>query len=286
MSNGDLSGRKVPLGRVVAGAALDGAPAVRPRRTLAPMNTTDRTPADLLRSALAADAVRPLVTFYDDATGERVELSAATLANWVAKTANLLQDELGVEPGERVALLLPAHWQTAAWLLACAATGAVADIGGDPAGAAVAVAGPDRLDEARGCPGERIALSLRPLGAGFPQPPEGFADYAAVVPGQPDAFEAWEPPGPGDPALVVGGEQLTGAELLERAAADAAALRLGPGDRMMSRLPYDSWRGLSAGLYAPLAAGASVVLSRHPETLGDDARARRAESERVTHFAD
>ena len=51
------------------------------------VNATDRTPADLLRSALAADPGRPLVTFYDDATGERVELSVATFANWVAKTA-------------------------------------------------------------------------------------------------------------------------------------------------------------------------------------------------------
>jgi uncharacterized protein (TIGR03089 family) len=250
------------------------------------MNTTDRTPADLLRSALAEDAGRPLVTFYDDATGERVELSATTLANWVAKTANLLQDELGVEPGDRVALLLPAHWQTAAWLLACAATGAVADIGGDPAAAAVAVAGPDMLAQARACPGERIALSLRPLGVRFPQPPEGFADYAVVVPGQPDTFAAWEPPGPDDPALVVDGLRLTGAELLERARTDAAELGLGPGDRLMSQLDYGSWRGLSAGLYAPLAVGASVVLSRPPGALDDDARARRVDSERITHFAD
>ena len=41
----------------------------------------------------------PLVTFYDEATGERVELSATTYANWVAKTASLLQDELDLDPG-------------------------------------------------------------------------------------------------------------------------------------------------------------------------------------------
>ncbi|MFD0393659.1 TIGR03089 family protein [Streptomyces nogalater] len=62
------------------------------------MNATDRTPADLLASALAADPGRPLVTFYDDATGERVELSVATFANWVAKTANLLQGDLAATP--------------------------------------------------------------------------------------------------------------------------------------------------------------------------------------------
>ncbi|MGV2920354.1 TIGR03089 family protein, partial [Streptomyces alfalfae] len=152
------------------------------------MNANDRTPADLLRSALAADPGRPLVTFYDDATGERVELSVATFANWVAKTANLLQGDLAAEPGDRVALLLPAHWQTAVWLLACSSVGVVADVGGDPAAADLVVSGPDTLDVARACSGERVALALRPLGGRFPQPPEGFADYAVEVPGQGDQF--------------------------------------------------------------------------------------------------
>ncbi|MGH3327239.1 MAG: TIGR03089 family protein, partial [Streptomycetales bacterium] len=113
------------------------------------------TPADLLRSAMAADASRPLVTFYDDATGERTELSVATFDNWVAKTANLLQDGLLAEPGQRVAILLPLHWQTAVWLLSCWTCGLVAAPGGDPAGADVAVAGPETVDRARACPGER-----------------------------------------------------------------------------------------------------------------------------------
>ncbi len=135
------------------------------------MNVNDRTPADLLRSALASDPGRPLVTFYDDATGERVELSVATFANWVAKTANLLQGDLAAEPGDRAVLLLPAHWQTAVWLLACSSVGVLADVGGDPAAADLVVSGPDTLDAARACAGERVALALRPLGGRFPQPP-------------------------------------------------------------------------------------------------------------------
>ncbi|MDT0310244.1 TIGR03089 family protein [Streptomyces sp. DSM 44917] len=252
------------------------------------MNIADRTPADLLRSVLASDATRPLLTFYDDATGERVELSAATLANWVAKTANLLQDELAVQRGERLALLLPAHWQTAVWLLACAATGVVAEVGGDPAAADLAVSGPEEeaLAAAGACRGERVALALRPLGGRFPQVPEGFTDYAATVPGQPDTFAAYDPPGPGDPALAVGGERLTGAEVVERARADAAARGLGPGCRLMSLAGYGDWAGLSAGLFAPLAAGASVVLCRNAAGLDPAALAARRESERVTHFAD
>ncbi|TVL88198.1 TIGR03089 family protein [Streptomyces sp. SAJ15] len=249
------------------------------------MNATDRTPADLLRSALAADPARPLVTFYDDATGERVELSVATFANWVAKTANLLQGDLAAGPGDRLALLLPAHWQAAVWLLACSSTGVVAEVAGDPAAADLVVSGPDRLEEARGCSGERMALALRPLGGRFPQPPPGFADYAVEVPSQGDRFAPYAPVDPDAPALTVGGVELTAAQVVERARADAAERGLGPGSRLLSGLDWDSWEGLSAGLFAPLAAGGSVVLCRHLDRLDEDGLAKRREDERVTAVA-
>ena len=60
----------------------------------------------LLRALVASDPGRPRITWYDDAAGptrgERIELSARVLANWVAKAANLLVDELDVEAGDRV----------------------------------------------------------------------------------------------------------------------------------------------------------------------------------------
>ncbi|MFP5371277.1 MAG: TIGR03089 family protein, partial [Actinomycetes bacterium] len=84
-------------------------------------------PADLLTAAVARAGAAPLVTSYDDATGDRVELSAVTLANWVAKTANLLVDGLGAQPGDRVVMVLPPHWQTAVWLMACWSAGVVAE---------------------------------------------------------------------------------------------------------------------------------------------------------------
>ncbi|NGO69789.1 TIGR03089 family protein [Streptomyces boncukensis] len=252
------------------------------------MNATDRTPADLLRSTLSNDPSRPLVTYYDDATGERVELSVTTFANWVAKTANLLQDELAAEPGDRLALLLPAHWQTAVWLLACASTGVVADLQGDPAGADIAVSGPDpdALEAARACSGERIALSLRPLGARFPQPPEGFTDYAVAAPGQGDRFVPYAPVDPDAPALALpGAAELTGARIVERATADAAARGLSEGSRLLSALAFDSWEGVSAGLLAPLAAGGSAVLAPRLELLDAPSLDKRKESERITHTA-
>ncbi|MDG5802134.1 TIGR03089 family protein [Streptomyces ossamyceticus] len=247
------------------------------------MNATDRTPADLLRSALAADPARPLVTFYDDATGERVELSVATFANWVAKTANLLQGDLAAEPGDRLALLLPAHWQTAVWLLACSSVGVVADVAGDPGAADLVVSGPDTLDEARACSGERVALALRPLGGRFPQAPAGFADYAVEVPSQGDRFAPFAPVDPEEPALIVAGREFSGGEVVERARAEAGDLGLtGPGSRLLSGAGYDTWEGLLAGLYGPLATGGSVVLCRHLDQLAEDALAKRIESERVT----
>lgn len=251
------------------------------------MSAPPRTVADLLSSALAEDPGRPLVTYYDDATGERVELSVATFANWVAKTANLIQDDLAAEPGDRLALLLPAHWQTAVWLLACSSTGVVVDVQGDPAVADTVVSGPDTLEAARTCRGERVALSLRPLGAPFPQLPEGFVDYAAEVPGQGDQFAPYEPVGPGAPFLLLQGqEELTGAQTVERALEDAGTFGLTPGSRLLSLRPYDSWAGLSAGLLAPLAARGSVVLCRNSDRLDPGALGKRAEEERVTHTVD
>ena len=250
------------------------------------MNTSDQTPADLLDSVLAAEPARPLLTFYDDATGERVELSATTLANWVAKTANLLQGDLAAEPGDRLALLLPAHWQTAVWLLACSAVGVVAEVDGGAEGADIVVAGPDALEAARSCSGERVALGLRPMGGRFPQPPEGFLDYAVEVPGQGDRFAPFAPVTADAPALVLpDGTELTGAQTVDRARADARERGLAADSRLLSALPYDGWPGLSAGLLAPLAAGASVVLCPSLDRLDTSSLARREADERITHSA-
>ncbi len=84
----------------------------------------------------------PLLTHYDLDAGGRTELSVATFANWVAKTANLIED-LGADSGVvglPLALRRPGHWMTLLWPLAawqreCA-------IALDAAGADVAVVGP------------------------------------------------------------------------------------------------------------------------------------------------
>ncbi|MEV5448315.1 TIGR03089 family protein, partial [Streptomyces sp. NPDC052644] len=66
---------------------------------------------------LPEQAEQPLLTYCDDATGERTELTAKQLGDWAARTAGLLRDGCGLGPGSRVAVLLPPHWRTAAVLL-------------------------------------------------------------------------------------------------------------------------------------------------------------------------
>lgn len=162
------------------------------------------------------------MTFDDRGTGERVELSGTTTANWVAKTANLLTDELDVEIGDRVRIGLPTHWLRMVWLLSSWTVGAVvAD-----RDARIAVSGPDlSADEP-----VRLAASLRPLGAPFVEPPEGFTDLATVVPAQPDDFLGLDEPGPDDPALDLDGEEeLSHHELLAlEPVADRVLLEPGP----------------------------------------------------------
>src|SRR5262245_66226190 len=76
---------------------------LRPRRRHDRRRTSLRGGDDMIVGTLlaAADPTRPLLTWYDDTTGERTELSGATLGNWVAKTANLLVDGVGAGPGDR-----------------------------------------------------------------------------------------------------------------------------------------------------------------------------------------
>src|SRR4051794_33835080 len=90
-----------------------------------------------------------LLTYYDDATGERFGLSAAELGEWSAATAALLTTECGLVSGDRVGVLLPPHWQTAVVLLGAWSAGmAVAVPPGGPA--PPPVPGPPAVDARSG----------------------------------------------------------------------------------------------------------------------------------------
>jgi uncharacterized protein (TIGR03089 family) len=236
----------------------------------------------LLGPLLAADPARPLITFYDDATGERIELSGATFGNWVAKTANLLRDECDVAPGTPVAVLLPAHWQTAAAL--CALWWCGAEAVADPAGADVVLAAEEALERAdvAGGAGLVVGFSLDAFGRGLGSAgsggalPAGSVDYATEVRVHGDHFDPLAPVPDDTPALA--GVDVAG--VVSGARDRAAALGLTAGDRVLSTLdwPLAPSGGLVDGLLAVLAAGASLVHVRHP--AGD--QERRAGTEKVT----
>src|SRR6266536_2577860 len=133
-------------------------------------------------AAVRRDPTTPLLTFYDDATGDRTELSGTTLDNWVAKTANLLVDGAGLGEGDTVAVLLPPHWQTAAIVLGASVAGLAADLGGNPQPVEALFTTPDRVEAASAWPaGDRYATGLLPLAAPLRDAPPGFVDYVIEV---------------------------------------------------------------------------------------------------------
>lgn len=230
--------------------------------------------AALLDPLMRRDPVGPRITYYDDATGERIELSTVTLANWAAKTANLLRDELGAGPGSRVAVLLPAHWQTAAVLLGIWWIGAEAVFGPETAPADIALCTADRLDEAdaAAAAGEVVVLSLDPFGKPAPGLPVGVTDYATAVRVHGDQIIPERVPGPALNGRTVG-------EVLAAAADAAGARGLTDSDRVLSTAGWDTAEDLIAELLAVLSAGASLVLVANSDS---GALERRRAMEKVT----
>lgn len=262
-----------------------------------------RTPAALLDAALRADPARALLTYYDDATGERTELSVATFGNWVAKTANLCRDDLGLEVGATVAIDLPLHWQAAVWWQTCWVSGFVAmplpagqgTNGGHHARAydvaVVAVGAPD--DRTRSlAAGEVVGLGLGPMGLPVPGralPPVITLDYDREVHGHGDRF-APPPIGADTPALDLGRDRgpdlgvLTAGRLGDAAEAAVGRWGLTAADRVLTTAALTDLDGLVAGLLGPLACGAGAVLCPNLDRIDAAARARRLEQEGVTRL--
>ena len=207
-------------------------------------------------AAVAARPDQPLITFYDDATGERAELSGATLANWVAKTANLLVDGLGLMPGDVAAVRLPPHWQTAGVLLGCWVAGLTVDLAGDSPAAVAFVAEPVSPLPAAD---EVYALALAPFGMPFGGAvPPGTQDFVVEMRGYGDHL-----PPPATHADQLALTPSTTHAALAAAVADLPARVLIDTDAHPD--PVD-W------LVAPLLAGASTVLTRHTDPAALDAR--------------
>lgn len=225
----------------------------------------------ILDPLLRADPMGPRITYYDDATGERIELSTVTLANWAAKTANLLRDELGAESGSTVAVLLPAHWQTAAVLFGVWWIGGEVALSGS---ADIALCTAERLGEADAAVGmgEIAVLSLDPFGKSVPDLPVGLTDYATAVRVHGDQIIPERTPGP-----ALAGRSVD--EVLAAARDDATARGLSASDRVWSSGGWDTPDLLVANLLSVYAAGASLVQVSNAD---DAVQERRRAMEKVT----
>ena len=225
----------------------------------------------ILGRLLAADPGRPLVTFYDGESGERTELSVTTYANWVAKVASLLCDELDLEHGSRLLVDLPCHWLAAVALGGAWAGGLEVVWDGDADGV---LTGPEGLSRWTGRAYEIpvVATALEPLARPFPNGvPPGVHDLGLEVWSQPDSFAAYPGPGDGDAAV-------TGTTHAELWASAAAGGHLADGGRLLSESSPASPSGL-ASLTEPLARSGSLVLVAR---MTPERRERVAEDERVT----
>ncbi|MDI5978645.1 TIGR03089 family protein [Amycolatopsis magusensis] len=220
----------------------------------------------LLRPHLSSPA-KPLVTHYDDATGSRVELSVTTLVNWAAKTANWLVEEPEIEPGDPVAVALPAHWQTAGVLLGAWWCGA--HVVADAAGAKVAFTGPGTTSSAAEL---TAVVSLDPMGRGLASAPGADAvDFLSDARTAGDTYSPLFPIERDTPALC----SSTVEEVLTQVSTYAG--KIAASDRVLSTVEWDLPDGVVRGLLAPLAAGASLVQVSNPDPakLADRGRTER-----------
>ncbi|GAA4204226.1 TIGR03089 family protein [Actinocatenispora rupis] len=236
-------------------------------------------------------ADRPLVTYYDDACGLRVELSAAEVADRAARTARLLRDGCGLGPGDRAAVMLPPHWQTAAVLLGAWSAGLLVSVRlAATAGLPVLGAGADDpidvtfadrrriddwLDDVPEAP-HRFVLDADTdprVPAGHRAPPPGYRDYATELARYAPAVDP--APLPADGAASVDGTSYRQWGSLGREI--AAMVGLHPGDRVL--VEVEEYEHPAYWLLAPLAVGATVVLCAN---LDRTVLAARSAAEGVT----
>ncbi|MFN8076533.1 MAG: TIGR03089 family protein [Kineosporiaceae bacterium] len=217
---------------------------------------------------------RPLiVSLAPTPTGvDRDPMSARAISLWTAKTANYVVDELGLAPGDTLALALPCHWQAWVWLLAGVWSGVtvVPLRPGDPLPADASVLVTTAAQAAAAPAGDAgaagvdvVAMSLLPLAVPGPVP-AGTLDYDTDVRAHGDRFSPSAPAGRValPPAADAG---LRDAELRDAAGAVRAATAQDA--VLLTRLPSDAatfgavWSALVAGAGLVLAPGLSETLA-------------------------
>ena len=241
------------------------------------MDLVIRTLLQDFRDGLSLPPGAPRLTWYGP-DGERVELSGKVLDNWVAKTANFLQDELDAAPGGSIALDLPGHWKSLVLALGSLNLGLTVRPG-SPAddeelsgSDLVATADAALLERAGDVDTQLVAVSLGALAPRWPGTlPSGVVDYAAEVRSHGDVFLPWMDPTGRETLLVTGGQAYDDAGLA------AFATPTARGARVLVHAA-DGLGTVLAHCLGSWLAGGSVVLVHDGVAVTD----RLLESERVT----
>ncbi|WP_043444044.1 TIGR03089 family protein [Arthrobacter sp. L77] len=244
-----------------------------------------QTPAQLLTRMRSVSPTSPRLVWHG--REGRIELSGRVFDNWVAKSSNLLVDELDATGGTIVAVDLPVHWKTLALVFACWQVGAVvvpADIDSEPAtfaDADIVLSSRAGLEVAP--PRLLACVALGSLALRWDGPlPRGAVDFAAEVRSHGDVFpDAMDGPGVATSAPLVRaqGRTLTAADLAglvavppghePGVAADSPTLLLGSG--------VDLLRALAAAFAVWERDGALVLVEE-----GVPVTDRMLEGEKVT----
>ncbi|GAB4083695.1 TIGR03089 family protein [Myceligenerans cantabricum] len=221
-----------------------------------------------LLDRLQSDPGRPRLTWYGE-DGERVELSGAVLANWVAKTTNLLVEEYDVQPGTKVGVDLPVHWRTVTWALAVWRVGGTVVLLDDGAGVpasrdldVVVTAAPGRW---AGSAADLVVVSLPALARRYDgELPPGAMDAASAVMTYADQVIYAPEPEPGRAALT-GSEAAAGGPREGRTVTHA---ELVPEPGGAARILVDGRGGIAEVLRELLGiwAGAGSVVLTSPAT--------------------
>lgn len=214
---------------------------------------------ELLKNLLATDPAAPRLTFYNEATGSRLDFSAVTLDNWAAKVGNMLLEEFDLEPGDRIAIDLPPSWQVAVISLGALAAGITVAFGPEPA--EVLFCGLDVPSD--GDYSDVAVVTDDPFGRGVAEIgatlPEGTVDFGPTVRFYGDQFF---PPTPSLTDCV-----------------PAALLNFAPADRVLAA-GWRNWDEFSRTVLAPLACGGSSVIVSGPAST--ERLQKIAQAERIT----
>jgi uncharacterized protein (TIGR03089 family) len=208
----------------------------------------------LLGPLIAADPHRPRLIWHG---AGRTELSTATLANWSAKTAGLLVDELGGRTGGTVVWRVRRSWQAVPLLLGSWWAGMVVTDLYDEAAESRAVAAFIDDDDESGAD-EVIVASSHPFGLATGEISEYARHVADAVLPQADRFNPRQPAAAADSAAALTTEgSYSVRELLDRAAKAAAAI--GSGGRVLSIADLTLPDRVCTALLGALAADGSLI---------------------------